>query len=175
MCHERGEKDMKPAFKQLLQIGIIVRDVDASVKHYEELGIGPWEISYLSNDKEPFEDLTIDGKPLPFKGNLLKTAFLQRYGMEIELIEPIAESVYKKWLDEHGPGIHHLAFATEDAYEDVLTKCKEKTGKDPWIRGQGVNGLMDFSYLDLREELGLIVECYKHMQPNKPALDYNQK
>ncbi|PLS08405.1 hypothetical protein [Neobacillus cucumis] len=67
---------MKPVFKQLLQIGIIVRDVDASVKHYEELGMGPWDISYMSYDKEPFEDLTFDGKPLPVKGDILKTAFL---------------------------------------------------------------------------------------------------
>ena len=93
---------MKPAFKQLLQIGIIVRDVDTSVKNFEEkLGMGPWEVSYMCNEG-PCEDLKIDGKP--FKGKVSKMAFLHRYGMEFELIEPIGDTPYKEWLDEHGPG-----------------------------------------------------------------------
>lgn len=33
---------MQPEFKQLLQIGMIVRDVDKAVRYYEDvLGMGP--------------------------------------------------------------------------------------------------------------------------------------
>ena len=164
---------MKPAFKQLLQIGIIVRDVDTSVKNFEEkLGMGPWEVSYMCNEG-PCEDLKIDGKP--FKGKVSKMAFLHRYGLEFELIEPIGDTPYKEWLDEHGPGIHHIAVVTEDQYDDVLAKYREEKGSEPWIRGQAMNNLMDFSYLDLREDLGLIVECYRNIAPGRPAIDYDPK
>ena len=162
---------MEPQFKQLLQIGVIVRDVDACVKRFEQdFGMGPWKVNIMSGDTPPTDDLTVDGKP--YKGPLAKMAFLNAYGMEIELIEPIGDSPYKAWLDEHGPGIHHIAVATRDDYETVLTNYKSSTGKDPWIRGQGIGGLMDFSYLDLREELGLIEECYKNIHPDRPRLDY---
>ncbi len=36
--------------------------------------------------------------------------------------------------------------------------------------GQGIGGLMDYSYLDLRKDTGLIIECYKSLQPDKPIL-----
>lgn len=164
---------MKPEFKQLLQLGIIVRDVEAAVKNYMELGIGPWETYDMASDKEPFNDMTFDGKPIAEKGPVLKIAMLHRFGFEIELIEPVAGTVYKEWLDEHGPGLHHVAFALEDSYPQFVEKCKAKNGKEPWVRGQGLQGTMDFSYMDMREELGLIIECYGEAQPGKPALDYD--
>lgn len=164
-----------PDLKRLMQIGIIVRNVDEAVANYEAIGIGPWDISALDNSHPPFEDLKIDGKEPAGKGPLIKTAMISIYGMELELIEPIADTQFKKWLDEHGPGIHHVAFDTETPYEQLLSGWKEKNGKEPWVRGQGINGAMDFSYLDLREELGLIVECYKSLQPGKSALPYDMK
>jgi methylmalonyl-CoA/ethylmalonyl-CoA epimerase len=162
---------MKPAFKQLLQIGIIVRDVDAAVKKFEEdFGMGPWDVSFMSNEGH-CADLKIDGKL--YDGKVSKMAFLRRYGMELELIEPIGDTPYKQWLLEHGPGIHHIAVVTEDDYDTVLNKYRATKGKEPWIRGQAMNNLMDFSYLDYREELGLIVECYRNIAPGRPALDYD--
>lgn len=162
---------MKPALKKLMQIGIIVRDVDASVKRFEEeLGMGPWDVAIMSNAGDR-ADLTING--VPFDGNVSKMAFLRAYGMELELIEPIGDTPYKHWLDEHGPGIHHIAAVMEDEYDNILKTYKEKKGEEPWIRGQANNNRMDFSYLDLREELGLIVECYRNIAPGRPAVDYN--
>ena len=53
-----------------------------------------------------------------------------------------------------------IIFALEDGeYEKLLFDTKKSTGKEPWIRGQAAGIGMDFAYLDLREELGLIVEC----------------
>lgn len=167
---------METQLKNLMQVGIIVRNVDEAVKHYEAMGVGPWDISVMNNTIPPFTDLKFDGKELETKGDILKTAMLTAYGFEVELIEPIAkETAYFKWLEEHGPGIHHVAFDTADSYEDFLATTKELTGKEPWVRGTGINGLMDFSYVDLREEMGLIVECYKSLQPGKPYLAYNKK
>lgn len=170
---KNDERDdvMETEFKQLLQIGIIVRNVDKAVRYYEEmLGMGPWEVSYMRGDQPPTDDLRIDGKRE--SGIVSKLAFLKAYGMEIELIEPIGDSAFKTWLEQHGPGIHHIAAVTNTPYEELLEKYKKETGKAPWIRGQGIGGLMDYSFLDFREETGLIVECYKNILPDRPRLDY---
>lgn len=167
---------MEANFKSLMQIGIIVRNVDDAVRQYEAMGIGPWEIDVMNNTIPPFDDLKFDGKELETKGDIIKTAMMHRYGLEIELIEPIApETAYYKWLSEHGPGIHHLAFDLNDSYETFLEKSKELTGKDPWVRGTAIHGLMDFSYVDLREEMGIIAECYKKLQPGKPYLEFGKE
>ena len=76
---------MQPEFKQLLQIGMIVRDVDKAVRYYEDvLGMGPWTVSFMRGDEPPMEDLTVDGKPMPCI--VSKLAFLNAYGIELELI-----------------------------------------------------------------------------------------
>lgn len=164
---------MEPEFKRFMQIGIIVRNVDEAIKNYEALGMGPWEVTTMRNDVPPFDDITFDGEALPESGPVMKTAMMTCYGFELELIEPIADTIYMKWLKEHGSGLHHVAFDTKTEHKELLKQCKEKTGKEPWVRGKGIGGLMDFTYLDLREELGLIVECYGKMQPGKPALPFD--
>ncbi len=171
---------MKPAYSHLFQIGIIVRNVDDAVKYWEEkLGMGPWEISPMNAP-----DLQIDGKPLNGE-TCSKMAFLKAFGMEIELIEPVADTPYKRWLDEHGPGIHHIAVKATTPYDELLDEYKAETGKEPWIRGQAMKGVipvlppdafaMDFSYLDLREQAGIIVEVYKNLAPGKEGHDYDPK
>ena len=86
---------MTPQFKQLLQIGIIVRDVDRAVRYYEDvLGMGPWEVSFMRGDEPPMEDLVVDGRPMPCI--VSKLAFLKAYGVELELIEPIADTPFKR-------------------------------------------------------------------------------
>ncbi len=165
---------MTPKFPMLFQIGIIVRDMDEALKNWEEkFGIGPWTMGGLSGENPPLDDLKINGEPR--KGVICKQAFLSRYGMEIELIQPVEDSPYKQWLDEHGPGIHHVAMAIDEPYDKVLDEYKKETGKDPWIRGQGIGGLMDFSYLDLREQLGIIVEIYKNIDPKKVGHSYERE
>lgn len=172
----KGERKMKPQLKALMQIGIIVRDLEKAVKCYQEMGIEPWDISVMNNTVPPFDDLKFDGKQLETKGDIIKTAMLQGYGLEIELIEPIAEeTAYYRWLEEHGPGIHHIAFDVNDEYETFLEKGRQLTGKEAWIHGEGIHGMMDFSYVDLREQMGIIVECYKNIQSGKPYLIFDTK
>ena len=161
---------MATKFPVLLQIGIIVRDRDKVVANWEKLGFKMREIGVLSGENPPLDDLTIDGEKRPEV--VSKTAFFNCYGMEIELIEPVAPSPYKDWLDEKGPGIHHIAVVTEDSYDEVLEKYREEKGCEPWVRGIGMGGLMDFSYLDLREELGIFAEIYRNILPGRPGIAY---
>ena len=94
---------------------------------------------------------------------------------DITLIEPIAESPYSRWLVEHGPGLHHIAVDTEDDYDGILQSYQEEKGEKPWIRATGMNGLMDYSYLDFRKEMGLIMECYRNIEPGRTGIDPDYK
>ncbi len=164
---------MQSKYTNLMQIGIIVRDVDASVKYYEDvLGIGPWEISWLSGEEGAMAGLTIDGKPR--EDRVCKLAITNIFGIELELVEPVGPSQYMDWLNEHGPGLHHVGVTIDGDYDQLLAEHKDKQGRDPWIRGVAFGGLMDFSYLDFREETGLIVECYRNIAPGRKgvAADY---
>ena len=159
--------------KRFMQVGILVEDIHAAVKNWESMGVGPWDITEMRNDQPPFDDMTFDGHQIEPKGIVMYTAMCTCYGFEIELIQPVADTQFKRWLDEHGPGIHHLAFDTATPYAQLLADTKEKTGKEPWVRGKGIGGMMDFSYLDLRKEMGIIMECYGRKVPGKPALPYD--
>lgn len=161
---------MESQITKLLQIGIIVEDVDASVKLFEEkFGMGPWRMGALSTDDPMFKEMTIDGEHVEMKN---KTAFLEAFGMEIELIQPISDSNYKKWLDEHGPGIHHLAVLTKEPYGKFLDDCEKLTGKKTWIHGECKPIGMDFAYVDLTKELGLFLEVYDEDKSKAPGHNY---
>jgi methylmalonyl-CoA/ethylmalonyl-CoA epimerase len=161
---------MKANINKFMQVGIIVRSVDDAVSHYEEdFGIGPWEISTVSGAEPPFTDLTVDG--VPRNELICKLAICKRFGIEFELIEPVADSPYSRWLEEHGPGIHHIAVDTDESYDEILESYSGESGRKPWIRATGIGGLMDYSYLDLRDETGLIIECYRNIQPGKTGIE----
>lgn len=159
---------MKPQFSKLLQLGIIVDDVDRCVKNFEEhYGIGPWRINFMN--RETFPKLTVDGEPSEMAN---KCAFCDAYGMELELIEPLTPSPYRTWLDEHGPGIHHIAVITRDKFEDVLAYHREITGEGPWLRGQEPDIGMDFAYLDLTKAIGMFVEVYNEDRAGQPGHEF---
>lgn len=168
---------MTSQFKKLLQIGIIVENAEETAKRYEtDYGMGPWKFGRVSTDNMP--GLTVNGKPefIDFK-----VAFCHCFGLEIELVEPISESVYSEWLKEHGPGLHHIAVITRDPFLDVIQEHKKLTGKDPWIwakdTGAPEGRNLEFAYLDLVKELGLFVEIYpehveKHHESNIGGHDF---
>ena len=139
---------MDTQFAKFLQIGIIVEDVEATIKNYEKYGIGPWRVAPF--DTEGMEDFTLNGE---HKRLHTIMAFCNVWGFELELIQPVSDSPYKTWLKEHGPGMHHIALITRDSFEDVLKEHKGLWCKEPNIG-------MEFAYLDLHKELGMFLEVY---------------
>jgi methylmalonyl-CoA/ethylmalonyl-CoA epimerase len=151
---------MDTQFAKFLQIGIIVEDIEATKKRYEEVyGIGPWHT--IEFGPKMFPKMLVNGKPGMHE---MKNAFCQIYGFELELIQPISESPYSVWLREHGQGIHHIAVITRDKFADVIAEHERLTGKQTWFRCKEDNGIdgegMEFAYLDLIKELGIFVEIY---------------
>ena len=59
----------------------------------------------------------------------LSVRFLELDGGYFELLEPVAEGTIARYLDRHGPGIHHVAVATDDI-DAALTRARD-LGIDP--------------------------------------------
>lgn len=141
-------------FKKFMQIGLVVEDVEASIKNYEKFGIGPWKRIHFKPNS--ISGLTIDGKPgdLEFLG-----AMCNYNGMEFELIQPVSESIFMKRLREQGPGVHHIAFAPEEEYDDFMGEflIENKTLIEA-MNGEGSRG---FAYLDTLKQLGFYAEIHK--------------
>ena len=149
--------------KKLLQIGLLVENVDEMVKFYEEnLGIGGWEVNNASPD-----GMTINGAS--YTESPTRIAITKAFGMEFELIQPLQPCPQKEWVEKHGSGLHHLAFETEEGYMDVR-KFSEEVGGGSYVRGQGMGGLMDYSYLDFSKQAGFYFERYKCTAPGRTGI-----
>ena len=152
---------MDQIISRVSQVGIIVADIEEAKKNFEKyLGVTEWDCF----DGEHLPPLLVDEKPgkLNIKGAI--TTFPDRF--EIELIEPTGEGPYMDHLREHGPGVHHFAIITgnkNDKYQDMMNLITSE-GKHPWIHARQADCApgegMDFTYLDLRNEMGSIVEIY---------------
>lgn len=71
----------------------------------------------------------------------VKVAFIHANNTKIELLEPLSEdSTIQKFLNKRGEGIHHIAFNTDNIYEE-LEKLEQKgvqlIDKEPRIGAGG--------------------------------------
>ncbi len=108
-AHEGARVDLGP----LLQVGFVVRDVDATVAqwcaHFKfgEPRFVDWPVT-----PEMAQVATYHGKPANFR---MRVGFLQAGPVQLEFIQPVdGANIYSDFLDEHGEGIHHILFAVDD-------------------------------------------------------------
>lgn len=84
-------------------------------------------VGIATNDLDALCDLYVGllGCPVVHEETLDGTdvAFLEGTESYLELLEPHEEGVIQRFLEEHGPGIHHLAFRTKDI-ENLLEHAK---------------------------------------------------
>ena len=145
----------EPVFTQITQIGIVVRDLDATIQQYvDEYGIGPWERhDELTSDNA--KDLRVYGQPVA----LWRVAATARVGQVMwELIAPLDdESIFARFLAENGGGVQHIAVATPNFDEAVAEQTKR--GDDLVLSGtfSGVK----LAYLPSDHDLGVIIEIFE--------------
>lgn len=141
------EKNRKSPFSKLTQIGVVVKDMDATLKKLTSFGIGPFEHrSIPAEAKEWYR-----GNPL---NATFKIAAANVGGVELELIQPVeGESPHQAFLDEKGEGIQHLAFAVENLEEDI--KKLQENGASVQLKAD--LGKLKVAYMDLGTS-GLVFE-----------------
>ena len=150
---------------ELHHVGIVVRDRDATIRHYREImGI----TSFFSYDA-PMPRVLVHGQPTPCD---LRVGFALFGNTVIELLQPLDRvSPFFHFLEEHGEGMHHLGFLVPNV-DDSLAKLQRKglhlllesaepaaDIKNVLLEGNGLSGVL----LELMQESPAIHAFYNQM------------
>lgn len=152
----------RPFFTETMQIGIVVRDLDAAVRRYvDHYGIGPWEV-YEFNP-ENAKDLHEFGQPVERSWRLATTMVGH---VMWELIEPLDEkSVYARFLAEKGEGVHHIAVVTP-CFEDLVAAQAQRGNT---LELSGTFSGVKVAYLSTARDLGVVIEIFSGTPPAAEA------
>jgi methylmalonyl-CoA/ethylmalonyl-CoA epimerase len=131
----------EPVFNETVQLGIVVRDLEATVRRYEDdYGIGP------NNYREY-------GQPVEHSTRIAVATVGQ---VMWELIEPLdEEGIYARFLAEKGEGIHHVAVATPNFDETVARAERENN-----VILSGEFSGARVAYLATERDLGVVLEVF---------------
>jgi methylmalonyl-CoA/ethylmalonyl-CoA epimerase len=153
--------DAKPLFRKLTQVGMVVRDCEATARRYwDDFGIGPWKFYTLDPSNSPA--MTLRGKPVT---HAFRAALATFGAVELELIEPMgADSVYAEHLAAHGEGLHHLAFEVEN-FERSKAELREKGYAE--IQSGRPFDVCTYAYFDTEKILGCIVELGSELEEGR--------
>ncbi len=127
-------------------LGIAVKSIEEAKPYFEDvLGMKCYAVEEVADQK-------------------VKTAFFRvgNTDTKIELLEPTSpDSTIAKFIEKHGEGIHHLAFAvpdTEEALRDVESKGIQLIDEHP---RRGAEGL-DIAFLHPKSTHRILTElCCK--------------
>jgi catechol 2,3-dioxygenase-like lactoylglutathione lyase family enzyme len=142
---------MSRIFGRIAQIGYVVRDIDASLEHWVQHGVGPW--FYV--DRVQTDYFLYRGVESAME---MSVAVANSGDIQIELIQQRndAPSVYKDFLDAGREGMQHIAYWTNDfeALYDKALSLGYKVAQEGSIGGdQG-----RFAYLDTEHDQGTVIE-----------------
>lgn len=144
----------KVAIKQVLQVGVVVKDLQKAMEQYWNIfGIGPWHI--YTFQPPAVTNMTFRGKPVVYT---MKLALTQIGNIQWELIEPLTgPSAYKEFLEQTGGGIHHVACDVGDYDQAMAVLAKHGMG----ILMGGSTPADSFAYMDTEGVLGFPIEIYR--------------
>ena len=148
--------DRQPVFTDTMQIGMVVRDLDATLERFiDDYGIGPWTIFEVTPEIAP--NLRHDGGPV--RGSCRSAAAMVGNVMW-ELTEPLDDlTLFARFLAEKGEGIHHIAVATPN-FENVIA---DHTAHGETLPLSGSFTGIDVAYLPTASTLGVILEVFSGM------------
>ncbi len=136
------------------QVGFIVKDVEATKRKWASF-LGVEVPDTVDGGEYAVTGTTFMGKPAP-EANCLMAFFDVGPGLQLELIQPNdAPSTWRNFLNEHGEGMHHIAFQVRDSADKVASA--EAAGLKLIQHGRYGDGGGEYNYLDA-PELKCIVE-----------------
>jgi catechol 2,3-dioxygenase-like lactoylglutathione lyase family enzyme len=137
-------------FGKFHHICIVVRDIDASQRYYESVGIGPWL------DYPPLDEYTelqmpdVEG----FRGLIYRYAWVG--DVQIQLCQPgDGGTPQRRFLDDRGEGVFHVGFEVPDA--DAADAEAAQRGVEILMKGRRPNS-SGFTYYDTQAQAGVVLE-----------------
>lgn len=125
-------------------IGIAVNNLEESIKYYEDvLGLKCYSVEEVADQK-------------------VKTAFFMVGETKIELLESTSpDGPIGKFVEKKGQGMHHIAFAVDNATEALKTAEKRGVRLIDKTSREGAEGL-DIGFLHPKSTHGVLTElCSK--------------
>jgi hypothetical protein len=152
--------DPKLVFRDLKQIGVVVADLDGTLKVLSEaFGIVPVRTLYWPPADRPDFERFYYGQAADFTCRL---AFVRLGGIELEIIQPLeGKSIWSDFLDQHGEGIHHIRFNVEDIETQQVIDFLADLGIGVSQRGSGLRPGTDWVCFDTEDKLGFCIEVMK--------------
>ena len=146
--------ETKPVLSHIDQIGIVVKDINRAVKHYESLGIGPFKSLW---DTVEIEERRVHGKLANDVKNVVMVA--QVGPLEIELVQTVTgNSIQKEFLDRKGEGVHHVGMFVDSKYYNREVEQLLKKGLKISACIKTVKGPRSCAYFATDEVGGLQIE-----------------
>ncbi|MCU4924567.1 methylmalonyl-CoA epimerase [Halobacteria archaeon AArc-dxtr1] len=91
----------------------------------------------------------------------LRVVFLDCGNGYVELLEPVEDGTISRYLDRNGPGIHHLAFETDDIEAALETAREHDVGLVDEEPRPGAWG-HDVAFLHPKDTGGILFEFVEH-------------
>lgn len=146
----------KPELTETGQIGMVVQDLDATIRRYvEDFGIGPWTIFEVGPENAP--NLKHDGKPVEGR---CRSAAAMVGSVMWELTQPLDDKgIFAKFLREKGEGVHHIAVHTAN-YHQLVAEYAQRGETFPL---SGSFAGVDVAYLPTDKTHGVLLEVFSEM------------
>lgn len=139
------------------QVGFIVKDINATKKKWAEfLGVEEPE-AQLAGEYE-ITQTEYMGEAAP-EANSYLAFFDVGQGLQLELIQPNEHpSTWRNYLNEHGEGIHHVAFNVGGMkMVEAVSNC-ENFGMNLEQKGEYGDGSGRYVYMNAYKDLKCIIE-----------------
>jgi len=151
---EDGMGDMLGS-KVMVQVGLIVRDVEAVSRAYARV-FGVEAPKWFLTDTEDVAHTRYRGQATAAQAKL---AFLDMGSLQLELIEPVGgPSTWQEFLDTHGEGVHHIAFQIKGMDEQIAFLQGQEM---PAVqRGDYTGGR--YAYIDSVPQLKVMLELLEN-------------
>ena len=141
----------KPVLSAITRVGLVVRDLEATVGFYEkEFQMGPWE--RLEYNGKSVKNMKGYGQPADCR-YLAASAVVGETA--IKIIQPLDEkSIFAEFLKHYGEGFHHITYKADD-FEWSRARFRDFGVKES--HSGNVNG-NDFVYFNSLHEFQHIIE-----------------
>jgi catechol 2,3-dioxygenase-like lactoylglutathione lyase family enzyme len=141
------------------QVALVVRDIETTKKKFADF-LGHSLPATVDGGKYEVTGTMVYGKPAP-DANCLMAFFDLGPGLQLELIQPNgAQSCWRDFLDQHGEGLHHIAFGVKNMNEKI--RACEFFGMPCVQRGRYGSGTGEYAYLDGQADLKCFIELLEN-------------
>jgi len=139
----------------VMQVGIVVRDVEAQARAWSHV-LGLPMPTIIVTDPVEQAQTEYRGQRTPARAKL---AFFHLGQVAVELIEPLGgPSTWQDQLDKHGESVHHIAFEVQGMKEKLAYLASHNM---PLLQRGGYTGGR-YAYVDGAATLGVVLELLEN-------------